>query len=63
MALIDQISAVTRRYYLPKMADNIFVGTPELKRAKEKCKKEVGGGTDIRIPLEYAEGNFQWYSS
>lgn len=59
---IDQISAVTKRYYLPKMADNIFVGTPELKRIKQKGMKEVGGGTDIRIPLEYAEGNFQWYS-
>lgn len=59
---IDQISAVSRRYFLPKLADNIFVGTPELKRAKEKSYQKVDGGTDIRLPLEYAEGNFQWYS-
>lgn len=58
----DQISAVTRRYFLPKMADNIFVGTPELRRAKEKCEKLIDGGTQIVCPLEYAEGNFQWYS-
>lgn len=58
----DQISAVTRRYFLPKMADNIFVGTPELRRTKEKCEKLVDGGSSIIAPLEYAEGNFQWYS-
>lgn len=58
----DQISAITRRYFLPKMADNIFVGTPELRRIKEKSEKLVDGGTKIVAALEYAEGNFQWYS-
>lgn len=58
----DQISAVSKRYFLPKVADNIFVGTPELKRAKEKSYKLVGGGTKIVAPLEYAMGNAQWYS-
>jgi hypothetical protein len=58
----DQISAVSKRYFLPKMADNVFVGTPELKRAKEKSYKKIDGGTKIITPLEYAEGNFQWYS-
>lgn len=63
MALaVDQITAISRRYFLPKLADNIFVGTPELKRAKEKSYKKVSGGTDIRCPLEYAEGAFQWFS-
>lgn len=61
-ANFDQISAVSRRYFLPKLADNIFVGTPELQRAKEKSTKMVDGGTKIVAPLEYAEGNFQWYS-
>lgn len=58
----DQISAVSKRYFLPKLADNIFVGTPELKRAKEKSYKLVDGGTKIIAPLEYNDGNFQWYS-
>jgi hypothetical protein len=63
MALdIDQINAVSRRYYLPKLVDNIYVGTPELARAKKNSLKMVDGGTDIRIPLEYAEGNFQWFT-
>jgi hypothetical protein len=58
----DQISAVTKRYFLPEMADNIFVATPELKRLKEKGLKLVDGGTQINTPLEYAQGNFQWFS-
>ncbi len=58
----DQIQAVSRRYFLPELADNIFVGTPELRRLKEKGLKLVDGGTQIVAPLEYAEGNFQWYS-
>jgi hypothetical protein len=58
----DQISSVSRRYFLPKLADNIFVGTPELRRTKEKCEKLIDGGTKIIAPLEYAQGNFQWYS-
>lgn len=63
MALsIDQISAVTKRYFMKKLADNVFVATPELDRAKKKSYKEVDGGTDIRVPLEYDDGNFQWYS-
>lgn len=63
MALsIDQISAVTKRYFMKKLADNVFVATPELDRAKKKSLKEVDGGTDIRVPLEYDDGNFQWYS-
>jgi len=58
----SQIQAVTKRYFLPELADNIFVGTPELKRLKEKGLKLVDGGEKIVAPLEYAEGNFQWYS-
>lgn len=57
----SQIQAVTKRYFLPELADNIFVGTPELSRIKEKGLKLVGGGEHILAPLEYAEGNSQWY--
>jgi hypothetical protein len=63
MALtVGQISALTKQYILPKMADAIFVGTPELKRLKEKCLKMVDGGTDLRFPVEYDDGVGGWYS-
>lgn len=58
----DQISAISKRYFLPQLADNIFVGTPELTRAKSKSYKLIDGGTKIIAPLEYSQGNFQWYS-
>lgn len=58
----DQISAVSKRYFLPKLADNIFVGTPELERAKKNSHQLIDGGTKVIAPLEYAAGNFQWYS-
>ncbi len=58
----DQILATSKRYFLPKLADNVYVGTPELQRAKEKSLKLIDGGSKIIVPLEYAEGNFQWYS-
>lgn len=51
----SQVTAVSRRYFIPKMYDNIFQGTPELRRAKTKgWKRTIDGGTDVNIPLEYA---------
>lgn len=62
MALdFSQIQAVSRRHFIPKLVDNVFVGTPELRRGKEKSYKKIDGGEYIVQPLEYAEGNFQWY--
>lgn len=63
MALsLDQITAITRKYFLPKLADNVFLGNPALRRIKEKCSMSVTGGTSIVLPLEYAESNGDWYS-
>lgn len=63
MANLGQLEAVTRRYFVPKLADNIFVGTPELRRAKEKgVLKKIDTGTKIVAPLEYASLAAQWYT-
>lgn len=52
----DQITAVTRRKYIPKLVDNIFDSDPLLKRAKEKgWYQAVDGGTSIFQPLMYAQ--------
>lgn len=59
-----QVSAITRKYFVPKLFDNIFLGNPLLKRAKDKgWYKTIDGGTEIVIPLEYAiNGASDWYS-
>ncbi len=58
----DQITGITKRYFLPKLADNIFLGNPALRRFKEKAYKKIDGGEKILIPLEYAElANSAWF--
>lgn len=57
-----QVAAITRKYFLPKLADNIFLGNPALRRFKEKCYKKISGGTEIVLPLEYADASAGWYS-
>lgn len=52
----DQITAVTRRKYMPKLVDNIFDSDPLLKRSKEKgWYTSIDGGTTILQPLMYAQ--------
>ena len=31
-----QVTAITRKYFMPKLADNVFNGNPLLERAKRK---------------------------
>lgn len=51
----DQISAITKKYYIPKLQDNIFDSDPLWARAKEKgWYTPVNGGTSIMQPLLYA---------
>lgn len=50
----DQISAITRRKFLPKMVDNIFDSNPGLERMRRKNLLSVDGGTTINQPLLYA---------
>ena len=50
-----QITATSRRHFMKKLYDNIFLGNPVLRRAKSKgWYKKIDGGTKVVIPLEYA---------
>jgi hypothetical protein len=50
----DQISAITEKYFVPKLYDNIFKKNPLLMRMEKKVQK-IGGGTKVLIPLNYAQ--------
>ena len=56
MALtIDQLNAITHKFVVKQMYDNIFDSNPYLKRIKSQgAYKSVAGGTTIDIPLNYA---------
>lgn len=56
MALtIDQLTAISQKYYLRKLFDNIFDSNPYLQRIQRGGSyKSVSGGTQIHLPLNYA---------
>lgn len=59
----DQVTAITRKYFVPKMYDNIFDSNPLLKRAKSKFYEKVDGGERMIVPLNYAQTTSSgWYS-
>jgi hypothetical protein len=60
----DQLSAITKKHYVPKLVDAIFDSDPLLKRYKEKGRyKKIGGGTSVMMPLNYALTTAAgWYS-
>lgn len=59
----DDISSITRRYFYPKMVDNIFASNAGLQRAKKKWYSSLDGGTKAVIPLAYAtNSSVQWYT-
>jgi hypothetical protein len=60
---VDQLTAITQRYIMPKMYDNIFDSNPLLKRLLSSGQyKSVAGGTTIDIPLNYAQTTATgWY--
>jgi hypothetical protein len=65
MALsIDQLNAITQKYYIAKMHDNIFDSNPTLKKIKESGSyKSVSGGTKIVETLNYGQANASgWYT-
>ena len=49
----NQISAITRQKFIPKLRDNIYEANPLLMRL-QKSKSVLDGGTSILAPLEYA---------
>lgn len=55
MALTAEISALTNRFLIPKLVDNIFDSNALLQRAKKKGWYEtIDGGTSVTQPLAYA---------
>lgn len=59
----DQLSAISRKKYVPKMIDNIFDSDPLLQRLKKKGRyKRIDGGTSVMMPLLYAQtASAGWY--
>ncbi len=59
----DQISAITQKKFIPKLADSIFDTNPLTKRLKEKSYEKVDGGLSIMQPLNYAMTSASgWYT-
>jgi hypothetical protein len=65
MALsVDQLNAVTEKFFVKKLFDNIFDSNPYARRImKSGSYKSVGGGTKVLVPLNYATTTAAgWYS-
>ena len=59
----DQVTAITRKKFIPKMYDNIFDSNPLLQRAKKGWYEKIAGGDKILVPLNYATTSASgWYS-
>jgi hypothetical protein len=59
----DQITAITRAKWIPKLVDNVFDADPIVQRARKKFLKKLSGGTDVRTPWNYAtNGAGGWYT-
>ena len=64
MALsIDQLNAITDKFFIKKLHDNIFDSNPLLQKIqKSGSYKSVNGGTQIYVPLNYAQTTASgWY--
>lgn len=61
---VDQLNAITEKYYVKKLHDNIFDSNPLLRKMKNSGSyKSADGGTQIYVPLNYAvAGSKGWYS-
>lgn len=58
----NQISAITQVKIIPKLRDNIFRQIPLLNRLQKK-EEPIDGGTQVLVPLEYAQNSSGgWYS-
>lgn len=52
----DQLSAITKKYYVPKLVDSIFDTDPWLQRMKKNGQyKTTATGTSAMMPLNYAQ--------
>ena len=59
---LSELIATTLRDRSKKFADNVSKGNVILMKLKEKGGWESAEGRSIVQEVEYAEGNFQWYS-
>lgn len=59
---LSEIITTTLRNRSGKAADNVSKGNPLLFKLKEKGSWKPATGRTIVQEVEYAEGNFQWYS-
>lgn len=51
----NSITAISRRYIIPRIYDNIYASNLMLFRLISKNKKRLQGGTQIEAPLAYSE--------
>lgn len=59
----DQISGITHKKFVKKLADNIFDSNPGIRRLKQKSYEKLDGGTSIMLPLNYAQTTASgWYT-
>ena len=60
----DQLSAITKKHYVPKLIDNVFDSDPLLQRLKKKDRyQKISGGTSVMFPLSYAlTTSAGWYT-
>ena len=61
---IDQLNAITEKYYVKKLFDSIFDSNVLLRKMKNGGSyKSADGGTQIYVPLNYAVASSKgWYS-
>ena len=58
-----EISAITEKYFISKMIDNIFTSNVLLQRARKKWMKKEDGGERIMVPVMYATTTASgWFS-
>jgi hypothetical protein len=57
----DQMTAITEKFFVPKIIDNIFNSHPVYQKLRAKQKYQ-NGGEKVIVPLEYAETTAAgWY--
>ncbi len=61
----EVVTAISRRYILPEIADNVYNSNPLFFRANQSLRRNVQGGTQIEVPLMYttlaAHGAYSGY--
>lgn len=58
----DQVSAISEKHFLPRLADNFFDSNPLTQRAKKNFYDSVSGGERILMPVGFADISASgWY--